>query len=525
MVGNLLSLKWAYFVASLKRSGWALAGTVIGGIYGLFGLFMVFAIFMVQRGGEASTAQGSAVILGAVVTLLWCIVPVVATGQDSTLDPDLLAPYPLKPQEILGGQLLGSFISIFGMMTLVGAFFPAVSWTSPLPVAAAILAGVIGFVLLMICSRLMSALGMAIRQKRFLAEGIGAVFFLALLCAGPLVGTLTEGLFSPTWISTVASVVGWTPFGAAWAIPGDVAQRAWFVLVLRLVVTALYTTGALLLWQKVIAYQTSHVGNASGASGGRTKSGKWLGLFSRFPATQAGGIAAKTATYYLKDPRLNLNLLVAPGFLVVFWFTGMSNGGASLTIVAPLVGWMLAWQSTYSVSYDNTAFALHLTSPITGAQDRWGRSIGMSVIFVPVVVLVSVIAMLLQGNPGGIPANLGLGLCLLLAGLGVGACVSVRYALPVAAPGESPWKSRKNNAGLANALVQMVGSLLIVVMALPVWILLILSMVTGNAVFDWIILLVGPIYGSLVLWLGVRIGGGWYERRAPELYQDLTRFQ
>ena len=59
MVGNLLSLKWAHFVASLKRSGWALAGTIIGAVYALLGLVAVFAVFMAQRGDRKSTRLNS----------------------------------------------------------------------------------------------------------------------------------------------------------------------------------------------------------------------------------------------------------------------------------------------------------------------------------------------------------------------------------------------------------------------------------------------------------------------------------
>lgn len=526
MVGNLVGLKWAHFVASLKRSGWAVAGTIIGGLYGLGALVAVFAGMTAVRGGDAALAQGLAIVVGTLAAALWCVVPLVLSGQDATLDPDLLAPYPLKPQQILGGQLVGSVVSIFGAITVVGAFLPVVSWASPAPAVAAVPAGLLGFVLLMVCSRLMSSLGMAIRHRRFLAEILGAIFFLALLSAGPLVSTLTASLLSEQWVIGVARVAGWTPLGVAWAIPGDVAAGAWGILGLRLVLTLLYLAVGLIAWRRVIAYQTSHVGASGASSGAATRTGAWIGLFSRFPATPSGAIAARTATYYLKDPRMNLNLLVAPGFLILFWFMSQTNGGGiQLFLVGPLVAWMLAWQSAYVVSYDNTAFSLHLTSPVSGAADRWGRTLGMSVIFVPIVVVISVVALLIQGDPGSIPANLGLSLSVLLCGLGVGAAVSVRYALPVAAPGESPWKSRKNNAGIANVFIQGISSLLMWGIVLPILVLLVAAMITHLAIFDWIILVAGPVYGVVMLWLGVRIGGSWYERRAPELYQDLARMR
>ncbi len=526
MVGNLVSLKWAHFCASLRRSGWSVAGTIIGGIYALMALVGVVAGMMALREGDPALAQGVAVVVGTLATAVWCIVPLVLSGQDSTLDPDLLAPYPLKPRDIIGGQLLGSVVGIFGLVTLIGSLMPVLAWTSPGPALLALPAGIVGFVLLMVCSRLMSCLGMAIRHKRFLAETIGAIFFLALLCAGPIVSTLTSSLMSEEWVRSVANVTGWTPLGIAWALPGDLASGAWGLLILRSVLTVAYLAVGLWVWQSVIAYQISHVGSAPARKGGAAKSGRWLGLFTRFPATPSGAIAARTTTYYLKDPRLNLNLLMAPGFLILFGFMNSTgSGGFLLHMVGPIVGWMLAWQSAYVVSYDNTAFALHLTSPVRGISERWGRTLGMMVIFVPLVAFVSVAAEIIQGEPGSIPANLGLSWAVLLAGLGVGAVLSVRYALPVPAPGESPWKSRKNNAGLANALIQFVSSIAMWAITLPILILMLAASITHVPVFDWIILIAGPVYGALIVWLGVRMGGTWYERKAPELYQDLVRMR
>ncbi|MDN5654608.1 MAG: hypothetical protein L0G46_05905, partial [Kocuria sp.] len=68
-------------------------------------------------------------------------------------------------------------------------------------------------------------------------------------------------------------------------------------------------------------------------------------------------------------------------------------------------------------------------------------------------------------------------------------------------------------------------SLLIVGLALPVWVLLGVGAFTGNPVFGWIALVVGCLYGGAMLWVGVRLGGAWYDKRAPELYQDLARLR
>lgn len=524
MVGNLLKLKLLHLGAAFRRSAWAIVGMAIGALYGLGLLAGVVGAFIAVH-DDAELARLIAVCLGSLIAVAWLVVPLVASGADATLDPELLAPYPLRPRQIAGAQLAGSLIGIVGPLTLLALLAPALAWPSPLAVIVGLVSTLLGYALVVVCSRLVTALSIALRSRRFVTEAIGAVVFLAAMIAAPVIVTVGEGLASAGALRTVAEVAAWTPLGVAWSIPGDLALGAAGLAAARAVLLLAYLAAGLLVWDRVVAHQISHVGQSGGSARSTRAGAAGVGALGLFPATPAGAVAARTSTYVLKDPRMNLNLVMVPALFVLFYFFARLNeGGFQLGMVGPISAVLLTWVTCYAVSYDNTAFSLHVTAPLSGRADRWGRVVGFGVVMVPLVVAASVVSMLLAGRAAAIPVNLGLSLGIILTGLGVGAVASVRYAYPVPPPGASPWKTQRNGAGFANALAQFVGILLIALLAFPAWVPALAYLITGSQLANWLTLGIGVAAGCLVVWLGVRIGGAWYERRAPELYRDVARF-
>jgi ABC-2 type transport system permease protein len=61
------------------------------------------------------------------------------------------------------------------------------------------------------------------------------------------------------------------------------------------------------------------------------------------------------------------------------------------------------------------------------------------------------------------------------------------------------------------------------VLCLPEIVLLIVSLITREAVWGWLGLGVGVILGGVLLVVGVRIGGRVLDARAPELLQQLRK--
>jgi ABC-2 type transport system permease protein len=106
---------------------------------------------------------------------------------------------------------------------------------------------------------------------------------------------------------------------------------------------------------------------------------------------------------------------------------------------------------------------------------------------------------------------------------GVSCAVSARLVYPVAKPGESPLKSPQG-AAMATIVSQGIGFIVTVGLALPVFAVGIAAIVVGGLLWGIATLVVGVLYGALILVLAVRFGARVYDRRLPELLQQVQSF-
>jgi ABC-2 type transport system permease protein len=257
-------------------------------------------------------------------------------------------------------------------------------------------------------------------------------------------------------------------------------------------------------------------------AGNSKRKGGRLGLFGILPATPAGAVMARALTYWVRDPRYSGSLVVIPLMPVLLLFQGAQAGDyASLAFLAPLAAFIIAWSISADVSYDNTAFALHLATGVRGVADRLGRALACLTLALPVVLAFAVGNSAFTGDWAGLPGHLGLSLGILFSGLGLASVVSARYTVAVPLPGDSPFKKPPGNVGQTLA-VQFVGMLVLLVLVLPETALLVAQLVTGNTALGWINLAVGPALGLVLFVLGVRLGGKWLDARGPELLAQVA---
>ncbi len=109
----------------------------------------------------------------------------------------------------------------------------------------------------------------------------------------------------------------------------------------------------------------------------------------------------------------------------------------------------------------------------------------------------------------------------LLTGLGLSSVVSARFVYPVPLPGQSPFATPSGSVGV-NLLTQLIGFTALVVLVLPEVVLAVVAIVRGSVGLGVVALVVGLVLGSVLLVVGVRLGGRLYDRRAPELLQAVT---
>jgi ABC-2 type transport system permease protein len=518
VVADLLRLKLLLLRNSFKRSTAQLIGVILGGLYGL-GVLVTLVVALVLLGSADTDRIRTVLVIGGSATVLgWIIIPIAATGIDMTLDPARFVTFAIPMRQLLAGLVLGGLVGIPGVVTLIASLAQVLTWIRyPAAAATAFVCALVAVLLCVVASRLVTTAVSSITGSRRFKDINGVVAFIPLLFLGPIIGGVTAGFqSSPGFAASLADVLAWTPLGALWAAPADVAAGQVGLAVVRLLMGVATLVLFLVLWSRSLGHAlvTPPYNAVTKRAGGN------LGWFGRFPATPAGAVTARALTYWLRDPRYSASLVVIPFIGVLLFLSGGSAGGA-FAFLGPITAFLLAWSISADISYDNTAFSLHLSTGVSGRDDRSGRAAALLVFALPVTLVLTVVPLLISGRFGDLPAMLGLSIGLLLTGAGLSSVVSARYTYNVPLPGESAFKTPPGTNFLMFA-VQFIGWFVMLLLALPEIVLTILYLVTGNALFGWLTLLVGVVLGVILLIVGVRSGGRWYDRRAPELLMAVS---
>ncbi|MCC3267058.1 transporter [Arthrobacter gengyunqii] len=520
MVAHLLRLKLTLLRNSLRRSPWQIVGIVFGALYGISILVLLLGGLFFLSTTDPELARTATVLAGAAAVLGWALIPILAAGVDLTLDPARFVTFAVPLPQLLAGLAVGGLIGIPGVVTLLAALASAaVWWRSPAAVAAGLLSALIAVFTCVIAARVTVAASTSLASSRRFKDVSGLVAIIPLMLLGPIIGGITSGVSGAgDYLPSLARTLSWTPLGAAWAVPGDVALGQWGTAAAKLVIAVVFLV--LLVWAWKVLLSRALVTPPHNA-GARRKGGK-LGFFAMFPATPTGAVAARALTYWIRDPRYGASLLIIPLLVVVLLFVNNTGGTPVVPLlIGPLVALLLAFGLSADVAYDNTAFALHISTGVSGAADRAGRVIACAVFGVPTVLLATVLPCVLLGETGLLPVLLGVSLALLLSGLGLSSVVSARYTYNVPLPGENAFKTPPGSGG-RTALVQGLGMLAQLVIVLPVLALAVAAVVTGSALLSWLTLAAGVLLGAGLLLAGIRIGGRWMDRRAPELLVAVT---
>ncbi|MET3162715.1 UNVERIFIED_ORG: ABC-2 type transport system permease protein [Arthrobacter sp. UYEF10] len=520
MVAHLLRLKLTLLRNGLRRSPWQLVGLAIGGLYalGIVGALVVALVLL--RRADPELAHTAVVLGGSAAVLGWALIPVAVSAVDMTLDPARFSTFAVPMRQLLTGLALGGLIGIPGFATLLVSLVTV--WTfshGPFAAGAALAGASVGVLTCVVVSKVVTTGTASLASSRRFKDVSSIAFMIPLVLMGPIVAGIGRGVVASTgFLPDLAATLSWTPLGAAWSLGGDVGSGRPAEAVLKFLI-AVATLGAL-AWCWKILLERALVTPPYAGSGSR-KGGK-LGLFALFPATPAGAVTARSLTYWLRDPRYAGSLVVVPLLPILLVFQGSRSGDyGSLAFAAPLAAFLLAWSISADVSYDNTAFALHVAIGVRGVADRLGRALACLALALPVVLVFAVGQCFFTGGWAELPGQLGLSLGILFTGLGLASVVSARYTVTVPLPGDSPFKKPPGNVGQTMA-VQFAGMGILGLLVLPEIVLLIAQRVTGNLLFGWANLAVGLVLGLGLFVAGVRLGGKWLDARGPELLAQLT---
>lgn len=521
MVATLVRLRLLVLKNSFRRSTGQLVAVIIGALYGAVGLLVVLAALVGLSFAPAEVATTAVVLAGSAAVLGWAVLPLLLSGIEQTLDPGHLAVYPIALRPMMIGMLLSGAVGIAGAATTIASLGTALPWLrSPGVALIALVTGVLGAATCIVVSRAVTSVASGLASGRRFREASGLLILIPLILAGPIIIGITSGLRSSAdALPAVATGLGWSPLGAAWAVPGAIAAGDPLGALLRLLIAVATLAVLWAVWRWGLSRSLVTPARASS----RVRAPGKSGLFGVLPGTPAGAIWARCLTYWFRDPRYLRQLLVIPLLPAIMWFYASINHSTGyIFAAAPVVAFALGIGMIADVSYDSTAFALHVSKAVPGRADRLGRAAALLTFAVPAIVIVALGSAAFEGD--WLPATgiLGLSLGMLLSGVAVCAVTSARFVFPVPEPGDNPFRSRPgSNISLLGPTFAAWG--IIAVLCLPEIVLFVMSLVTRDAIFGWAALVVGVVLGGVLVAVGVRVGGRVLDARAPELLLQLRK--
>jgi len=523
MVTQFFGLKLRLLANLFRRSPWQVVGLVVGLLYGLgVAVTLLVALVTLRFVGDPVLIRDSLTVAGSSVVLGFLIIPIVV-GIDDSMDPRKFAFLGIPNRSLslgLAGSALIGIPAVTLTIVLLGTVF---TWSRGIgQTVLALISAALILATCMLLSRVSASLAAFLLSTRRSREFTGLIGVVLLVLISPLVVLLLStdwGRHGRTLLGTLAGILGWTPLGAAWAVPGDASTGDWGAALLKLAVAAASAYALWLIWQLVVARMLVSPGREAAA-----KQYSGLGWFDRLPHSSVGAIAARTFTYWARDSRYWVSLIMIP-IVPIIAILPLNIAGVPLQYLAlvpvPLMCVFLGWTMHNDVAYDSTAIWLHVVSGTRGVADRIGRIIPALIIGIPLIGIGSVVSIAVYGDWSVLPSMLGVSTCILLAGLGFSSYTSTRFPYPVTKPGDSPF-AQPQASETASALVQSLTFTGSIIVALPALYFAYLGIFEDPA---WHVRALGAGLGLGVISVvvGIWVGSRSFDRRGPEMLASAQR--
>ncbi|GIJ35139.1 ABC transporter permease [Micromonospora sediminimaris] len=542
---HFVRLKLRVMGNNFRGQGWRVALFLVGSLIGLwFAVGAFFGLAAPGLVGDDRYALLVAAFAGGLTVLGWLLLPLVFFGVDETLDPARFALLPLSRRTLVTGLFAAALVSVPTVAVLLGLSGLVVTagvfggWSAALVSAVGVVCG------LLLCvagaRAVTSAFASMLRSRR--VRDLAAVL-LAVLAAslGPLQLAGVAAIQDTDWgrLTGVATVIGWTPFGAPWTAGIDVAQgRAWAAPV-KLLITVVTIVALLAWWSRSL--ESAMVGAAS-AGPTRARPGVTGGVVAQlFPRATGwlrrdrfGALVAREARYWWRDARRRANLItiaVVGLFVPVmvnfggqgFTFDsdqGFSAAGESSPVLVSLsmlfVGLLAAVTLANQFGFDGSAYAANVVAGVPGRLELRARITAFSLYVLPMLAVVAVVIALVLGEPTWIGFMAGALVATYGAGLAVNSFVSVlgAYSLPETS---NPF-AMNSGAGVVKGMLTLLAMVATSALAAP---MVLAAALLGDA-WLWLGLPLGVAYGVGAALLGAYLAGDVLDRRQPELLALVT---
>ena len=534
-----LTLKWRLWKRSYRKNIGKLIGTIIGVLYALGGLVGLVFLFLGTTlwAGEGETFPLIVRGLGALTVLLWFLVPVVAFGLDDTLDPRAFALFPRSAGELQPGMFAASALSLPSLLTLAAVaiatgfelmwlilFGQGALWIV-LAGLALIPANLAAFALCLLLPRAWfahSASRASSRSGREVGGILGFLLMFAAIYAFSLGAQRIEDVdfaMLARWMPPIVEGVAWTPVGALFAVPMDLAEGRVLTALARVAIGAATIVLVWLWWRRSIDVSLTSALTGDASSGGAKVSPLVPRLVRPGPF---GAVMGKALRYWRRDTRYLAALGIYPVVLVFFAAMGLllPESRPMMLGMAIFMCGMSGISLANEIGFDGPSGWVNIVTGVPSRANLLGRIAAQAVLMVPGVVAAMIVLPLLYGYGELVPLAVMGALGALICGFGISMMVSVLLPYPSSPPGTNPMKDK--SASSSNAMIAMAVAMLgVFVPLLPAIGVGIWGAVVGSLTLTLLAGALALVGGTVMFLVGLRIAVLRLDARYPDLFQKV----
>lgn len=549
MVGQLIRLKLRIIWNTVRKQTVVLVLAVLGVLYfgGIYASVLVGTAFL-ARSDESNLAAPVMPIAGPFIFLLWLILPIIFASMDNSLDPVRLSPY-VGPSKRLGaGLAAATAVGPGGLLSAMILFLPVwfALWRAQwLEALGWLIAAAVTLPLAVLWARAVGtwfAVRLDSSGKKDAVTALGAIVFMMVLTPmGYWISLLSQN-FSLEAFQVGLNVALWTPFGAPFGVVASLLEGAWVVAAIRALITVVTAVVGWRAWLAVLRpVMSGYAGEVSADAQRAIDEGRHLidesleeearGL--RFAQSRAAGLrsvdlftrlglgvrsaslAARTLRYWIMDPRLNMNMVLALLFpIIAIFMERMVSQAHSFAFSAGIFLYLVPVTTGLTtgalMQYDSTGAWIVVSSGMSGREERRGRLVGSLVVFVPQIIGYLIHDAVTGGSASDVVFHQVMGVVLFAGAAATTLVANARWVYPVQPPRTSPLATKGTGSFLMTMLLQLVGFAGTAILQIPSYVLLVLA--SFGFVPDWVAYVVALAWSVLVLEAAVRIGGRVWDR-------------
>ncbi len=530
MAWILIQLKLRLLLGALRSSRAAKVSFALSSLAALLVAVGTFAELASLRHNAAAVDLTAALL--TTFAFGWLILPLLAFGLDSTLDPATLALYPVKTRPLMIGLLAASATGAWPLANLIGALGMTVGLArGPLAVVIAIIAALLQVLFCITLARCVTtAMAGLLRSRRgrdLAVLAIIPIFGLYETFAQVLPRAVAKHELSAASFAGVDAWLRWLPPGLAAHAVQDASAGHAGTAVARLLLLATVIAAGWWLWGRSLsrALVTADASTQAAAVKGRALP---FGTGPLRRGKLTGTVAARSLIYQRREPTSMVYWGIT---LVIMVVVSISTLRGHRPVVGVLMSAGFGGAFTGILRGDafgmaGPAFYLDALA-LSGRRGlrAWlaGRDTAIAVIAVPLVLVVPLVMAIISGHPADGLLAMAVGLSAIGAGLGISDVFSAALPYPVERRAGSPTPRQLDGYGVP-AMVSRLGSVAAVAIAQipPVVAIAATGSVTA-AIRMPALIAGGAVYGGLLACAGVAIGAAVAAGKLPELFQLASR--